>query len=147
MGRYAKVTESKFKAVKILLASGSTHKECAESMGLSVCTVGVIKRSETYEEYKNITYMTSGYYRKKMMKEAEAIKEAEEEPVEEVVSDAPASSETKQEEIGLPAQVVEYRQNVTIQATHYMMEELRKTNELLTLISNKLAFIVEELTR
>ena len=35
---------------------------------------------------------------------------------------------------------------VTIQATHYMMEELRKTNEYLRLISNKLAYIVEELT-
>lgn len=43
-------------------------------------------------------------------------------------------------------QVVEHRQTVTIQATHYMMEEMKKTNELLTLISNKLAFIVEELT-
>ena len=35
---------------------------------------------------------------------------------------------------------------VTIQANHYMMEELRKTNEYLRLISNKLAYIVEELT-
>lgn len=37
------------------------------------------------------------------------------------------------------------RQTVTIQATHYMQEEMRKTNELLTLISNKLAYIVDEL--
>lgn len=37
------------------------------------------------------------------------------------------------------------RQSVTIQATHYMQKELEKTNELLTLISNKLAFIVDEL--
>lgn len=141
MGRYAKVTESKFKAVKILLASGSTHKECAESMGLSVCTVGVIKRSETYDEYKNITYMTSGYYRKKMRKEAET------EKVDNAVEETPEVVEAKTEEQETPAQIVEYRQNVTIQANQYMMEEMRKTNELLTFISNKLAFIVEELTR
>ena len=43
------------------------------------------------------------------------------------------------------AQVVEHHQTVTIQATHYMMEEMKKTNELLTLLNAKLAFIVEEL--
>ena len=41
---------------------------------------------------------------------------------------------------------VVHEQSVTIQATHYMMEELRRTNELLTLISNKLAFVVDQLT-
>lgn len=141
MGRYTKVTESKFKAVKILLASGSTQKECAESMGMSVCTVGIIKRSETYDEYKNITYITSGYYRKKMRKEAET------EKVDNAVEETPEVVEAKTEEQETPAQIVEYRQNVTIQANQYMMEEMRKTNELLALISNKLAFIVDELTR
>lgn len=41
----------------------------------------------------------------------------------------------------------EVRQTVTIQATHYMMQELQKMNELLTGISAKLAFIVDELTK
>lgn len=41
----------------------------------------------------------------------------------------------------------ENRQTVTIQATNYMMQELQKTNELLTGISAKLAFIVDELTK
>ena len=36
-------------------------------------------------------------------------------------------------------------QPVAFQVPHYMMDELRKTNELLTHISNKLAFIVESL--
>lgn len=43
-------------------------------------------------------------------------------------------------------QTVEHRQTVTIQATHYMMQEMQKTNELLANISRKLAFIVDELT-
>ena len=42
-------------------------------------------------------------------------------------------------------QVVEHRQTVTIQATHYMMQEMKKTNELLELISRKLTFIVDQL--
>jgi hypothetical protein len=46
-----------------------------------------------------------------------------------------------------PQETKETRYNVTIQATHYMEQELRKTNELLTFISNKLAFIVDELTK
>lgn len=41
----------------------------------------------------------------------------------------------------------EVKQTVTIQATHYMMQELQKMNELLTGISAKLAFIVDELTK
>ena len=44
-----------------------------------------------------------------------------------------------------PVQVVEHRQTVTVQATWQMTQEMRKTNELLTLISNKLAAIVEDL--
>ena len=44
-------------------------------------------------------------------------------------------------------QTVEHRQTVVVQASHYMLEEQKKTNELLTFISNKLAFIVDELTK
>lgn len=43
-------------------------------------------------------------------------------------------------------QVVEHRQSIVVQANHYMMEELKKQTETLKLISNKLAFIVDELT-
>jgi hypothetical protein len=45
-----------------------------------------------------------------------------------------------------PPQVVEHRQSVTVIANHYMMEQLQEQTRLLTLISNKLAFIVEQLT-
>ena len=45
-----------------------------------------------------------------------------------------------------PTQVIEHRQTVTVQATHYMMQEMKRTNELLELISRKMAFIVESLT-
>lgn len=42
-------------------------------------------------------------------------------------------------------QVIEHRQSVTIQATHYMHELLKEQNDLLKGISAKLAFIVDEL--
>lgn len=42
-------------------------------------------------------------------------------------------------------QVVRHEQSVTIIANHYMAEELKKQTELLTLISNKLAYIMENL--
>jgi hypothetical protein len=38
-----------------------------------------------------------------------------------------------------------HEQSVTVIANHYMAEQLQKQTELLTLISNKLAFIVDEL--
>ena len=40
-------------------------------------------------------------------------------------------------------ETVEHR--VTVEATHYMMEELKEHTKLLKLISNKLAVIVEDL--
>jgi hypothetical protein len=125
--RMAKVTETMFNAVKLMLRGGATLKECSEYMGISTGTVQVIKVSETFEEYKNNMFLRS---RKSKGKWPEKKPEEKEK--------APAPEQ--------PAQVVEHRQTVTIQATHFMMEELRKTNELLTLISNKLAFVVDELT-
>ena len=112
-----KVTESLYKACRIMFKGGAGTKEVSEYMGISRTTASFIKNAETYEEYKAIMYAQSGNNHRKPV-------EKKEEPQKEVV---------------------EYRQNVTIQATHYMQKELEKTNELLTLISNKLAFIVDEL--
>ena len=140
--KQCKVTEGRFKAAKILLESGATYAAVAEAIGCAASTVWVIKASETYEEYKNRMYLQSSAYRKKMIEEQNK-KKLEETP-------APVKEEEKQE-APVPQeadrQVVEHRQTVTIQATHYMMEEMRKTNEMLKTISAKLAFIVDELTK
>jgi putative NIF3 family GTP cyclohydrolase 1 type 2 len=140
MAKGVKMTESKFKAIKILLAGGATYKETAESMGVSTVVVGYCKHSETFEEYRHKIYMTSGGYRKKMAAEKKALAEKLEQK----------KQEQEKAELEIQASepnVVEHRQTVTIQATHYMMEEMKKTNELLKLISSKLAFIVDELTK
>ena len=42
-------------------------------------------------------------------------------------------------------QVVEHKQTITMVANHYMMEQLQKQTELLTLIGNKLAVIIDDL--
>lgn len=130
-----KVTESVYKAVKTLIAGGASIKECSEYMHLSSQTVSIIKNSETYEEYKHKIYVTSGGYRKKMEAAEKAKKEAEakELPAQKLIYDKPTATEKQT--------------TVVVQATHYMMEELKQMNETLKCISNKLAFIVDELTR
>lgn len=46
----AKIDAKKFKAIKILLEAGSTYREAAEYMEISLSTVGRIAATDTYEE-------------------------------------------------------------------------------------------------
>lgn len=147
MPKCVKLTINNYKAAKILLRGGASNEEVEEFLGISHETVRRIKISENYEDYLQRAAELRAYYAKKN-------KNAKQKAVEEAVSKLPAGSvqklsELKQEQP--PAdqpqvQIVEHRQSVTIQATHYMMEEMKKTNELLKCISAKLAFIVDELT-
>lgn len=135
-----KVTETMFNAVRTLLKGGATLKECSEYMGISTSSISLIKNSETYEEYKHKMYLMSGSYRKKMAA-IEKEKQKEAEKVAKEVGAVPASDLVKKE----PEQVVEHRQTVVVQASHYMLEEQKKTNELLELISKKLGRIIDDL--
>lgn len=135
-----KVTETMFNAVRTLLKGGATLKECSEYMGISTSAISLIKNSETYEEYKHKMYLQSGSYRKKMAA-IEKAKQKEAEKVAKEVGAVPASDLVKKE----PEQVVEHRQTVVVQASHYMLEEQKKTNELLELISKKLGRIIDDL--
>ena len=132
-----KVTEAIFNAVKILIENGAKNAECAKYMRISTATVSVIRNSETYEEYKQNMHLISGSERKRRQAAAIAAKAKAE-------AEAQKQEGTPQEET--QEKVVEHKYNVTIQATHYMEEQQKRTNELLTLISNKLAFIIDELT-
>lgn len=143
MANYNKMTPTKFSAIKLLLDGGASTQEAAKYMKVSTATIYAVGKNDTFADYVN--WQTS---RVLAAKKAREEKRAAAEKVAEKVGAVPAATlakpQEKPQEKPVP-QVVEYRQNVTIQATHYMMEELRKTNELLTLISNKLAFIVDEL--
>lgn len=137
-----KVDERMWWAVKTLLKGGSTIVDAAEYLMLSENTVSRIKQSETYEDYKQIIAAMHAPYRKPKRTRLPDKKgePQQEEPKEE-------KQEAKQADSPKPVepQVIEHRQTVTVQATHYMMTELQKTNEYLKTISAKLAFIVDEL--
>jgi len=126
----AKITERVFDAVKLLLESGSSKTEIGKYMKLSFMSVSLIEQAETFDEYKAISY--EFYKSKKKKMAAVKAKEKAEEPAPE-----------KQEQ---PAtQVVEHRQSVTIQATHFMDTKLDKIIELLTIMNNKLGAIIDDL--
>lgn len=114
-----KVTEQMFKAIKQLTAGGATIPECAGYFQLAHATISRIRAAETYEDYTQ--------YAKK---NAEAVEKRRKE------------SEIKPEE---PAKQYVNPTVVRVEATHYMMQELQRTNELLTGISAKLAQIVSDL--
>ena len=118
MGKRALIDEKKFNCVKIMLKAKTPYKEICDYLGVSTATIGRITGAENFQEYKQ----TLAAQKKKTEQMEMQLK-----------PEQPA------------AQVVEHHQTVTIQATHYMMEEMKKTNELLTLLNAKLAFIVEEL--
>lgn len=116
-----KVTPGIFAAAKRLQASGASLNEVCEYFNLSDRTVYRIFNNETFEDYNADTW------EKRQQAKAIAVKEKEPEPAVQVVRH-------------------EHEQSVTIIANHYMAEELKKQSRLLELISNKLAFIVDELT-
>lgn len=130
MANWNNMTESKFKAVKILLKGGASIKEAAEYMQLSTNTVYLVNSSDDWEEYQTIRAERDS--RRKMAIKAKEKKQEEPEPE--------VKPETKPEEQKVMNPTV-----IKVEATHYMMEELKKTNELLTAISAKLAAIVTDL--
>ena len=140
MANYNKMTDSKYKAIKILLNGGASVKEAAEYMKVSTAVVYAVKNSETFEEY--IANNAEREARRKQVAAMKA-KQAKAQKVAEQVGATPAANLIAQEQPTV--QKVVHEQRVTIQATHYMMQELQKTNELLAGISRKLATIVEDL--
>ena len=110
------LTFSKYNAIRILLESGEEVDAIVEAFGCKKETVLLVKRCETYERYKQECNV--------LKFQAKAKKQ---------------QNRTNTGNTGLNVG------QIKIEATHYMMEELRKNNELLTLISNKMTAIMEEL--
>jgi len=112
------LTFQKYNAIRILIKSGENADVIAETFGCKKETVILIGRCETYDQYKN-EIQTRRYMAK-----------------------ANKQNTRTREETGQPGLNIG---QIKIEATHYMMEELKRNNELLTLISNKLTAIMEEL--
>ena len=117
-----KVDEKIFKAVKAMTASGSSIADIAEVLHIAITTVSRIRKALDLDDYYDDMAKTARkqYERKKARR----------------ANNTPEPAPQKQ---AMNPTVVR------VEATHYMMEEMRKTNELLTCISAKLAFIVDEL--
>lgn len=128
-----KVTQKIFDAVKILFDNGATYKEVAEFFNFSLSTANSIKVSETYEDYKHTSIVRSG--RVRAIKAKEKAKEEEKKQEEQRKQEEQKKSEPKPDET-----------RGTVQIPFYITQEIKKQNELLTQISNKLAFIVEQLS-
>jgi len=116
-----KVTEKVFERVKLLQKGGMSSAETAEALGLGKSTVGFIRKASKFDEYNNIIIENHKKNDKRKAK-------------------TPAEEPTPVEE---PVQIMEHR--ISIVANQYIMEQMRKQTELLTLINNKLTLIAEDL--
>ena len=120
----ATITGRMFDAVKLMIESGSDPREIADFMKISLMTVNRIAKSQDFAEYRNIVAYLAINGRNSKKKEPE-----KKEPAEPIITDMKM-------------------QGGTISANYQInriYEQLKKQTELLTLISNKLAFIVCEL--
>ena len=112
------LTFQKYNAIRILLESGESVEVIAKTFQCRKETVLLVKKCKTYDEYKQ---------------ESNALK---------------AMAKAKKTRAKDESTTVSTGMNIgqiKIEATHYMMEKLERSNELLTLISNKLTAIMEEL--
>lgn len=129
MANYNKITESKFSVIKILLNGGASVKEAAKYMGVSDVTVYAIKNAETFVEYKNIA-AEKAIARKREIEKNKAQKE--------------------QPKAETPVVTDDRQKGGTISANYQInriYEVLKRLDETMTLVSNKLGFIVDELTK
>ena len=134
-----KMADKLFRAVKIMIAGGATSTEISEYFNISLSSISRVRQAESFQEYRVMQAATYG--KRKPAKTQDAPKQSEQ-----LNPAAPQNPPMQQPAPAQQPQVVEHRQTVTIQATHYMMQEMKRTNELLELISRKMAYIVDQLS-
>ena len=136
-----KVTPRLFDAAKVLQESGCTRQEIADHLKISKNVANMIWNAETYDDYKAAMYERSQTKRKAI----EAKKAAAEKAASEVGA-VPAVELVKQEKpVQAPVQVVEHRQSVQVQATHFMETKLDLLIEQMKLVNAKLGAIIDDL--
>ena len=136
-----KVTPRLFDAAKVLQESGCTRQEIADHLKISKNVANMIWNAETYDDYKAMMFERGQRNRNKAKKAIEAKKAAAEKAASEVGA-VPAVEIAKQEK---PVQVVEHRQSVQVQATHFMETKLDILIEQMKLINAKLGAIIDDL--
>lgn len=122
----AALTNAQFLTIKTLQEAGSTKQEIAKYLKMTTAKVSVAYRSDNYDDYKNECAVIA--LRSKERKTEQENRNRQEENKNNAV------------------QVVEHRQTVEIQATHYLTQELREMKTLLKQLNVKIAYIVEDLS-
>lgn len=159
MSTKAHITLNMFTSVKTLIQAGAKDAEIEKFLHVSRSTVARIKRAETFEEYKQIqaAYMIAKRKKeqeRKERQEQEALKKAEEqkeEPKPEAPAPAPAPVPVPapQNQSAANYQILQLTRIIDSQNAklNTVIEIMRKQSELLTTISAKIAFVVDELTK
>ena len=131
-----KVDQRMFDCVKIMIKGGAKRQEIADYMKLSEATVKRIDYSENLEEYQAMCAAISLKAKRQVNEKREREQKA--------AAQQPESKPQPEPQV----QVVkhEHQQTITMVANHYMMEELKQQTEYLKVISNKLLFLIDELT-
>lgn len=128
----AKITNQMFQVVKTLSKGGATVKEISEYLKLGTSTITRIRAAETYEEYKQICAASAINAKKKAEKVASEAEPQDVQATEPAPAPKPSASD--------------YYKDVRVYAELARHgAELRQLNETMKLISNKLAFIVDQL--
>lgn len=122
------VTKEVFEMVKALVAGGARNVDIIKYTGLSDLTIGRIRHAKDIEAYRIV--VAEAKQKSKAKAKAEAVKaEEKKEPVKAVAEEKPVQM----------LQVSPYQFN-------RLIEKVAEQNELLKLISAKMAFIVEQLS-
>lgn len=136
-----KVTQRVFDAAKILFEGGAKGAEVSKYLKISMPTAYMIKNAETYDEYKAVAYEKSAKKQKAAMAKKAAI---EAKKTAEAKTEQPTPEE-KKEYVQPAAQVVEHRQSVTVQTTHFVEGKIDVLIEQMKLINAKLGAIIDDL--
>lgn len=135
-----KVDDRIFNGVKTLLKSGASQRQVGEYMQISSWTVGMIGRCETLDEYRLMMEQ-----RRLENAEKKKAKKAPPEPEQTSMALNPDVWAVKPDEVIQDMKLPGGTMSATYQFNR-MIEAMKKQSELLELISNKLAFIVEMLS-
>lgn len=124
-----KITKETYTAVKFMLKGGASVNETAFNLGISTNSVNRIRNSETFEEYvENARLGGSARYRENIKKQIEK-------------TTADKTEQTPVEDLKQPGGTLSGNYQI-----NRIFEQLKQTNDTLKLISDKLAYIVQQLT-
>ena len=134
MAKEINITQKIFTDVKEFLDKGLTIQQTAKVMDLSAGTVSAIKKATSLDHYYQ-TKQLNKQIKKKAMKDAQK-----------AIASSIDTAPTTTPKPPIPAMAEPKPVQITLQATHFMDEKLTEMNKTLTLIANKMSFMMEALS-